>query len=164
MHLAKILAVALVLVFVAQWLWRRWRAAQQQAQRQLAMLKYFELGDSLQKEFIKAAAATGKPRGLRWKQCDLQAAPLFAIDRANGELFALVGATISFEAIPGGDMEDVEAVGNLRSATAIFAHRQGRWTTDGRTVFNLEPPQALEHFRESLQKVEACARELAGAG
>ena len=51
-------------------------------------------------------------------------------------------------------MEDVEAVGNLRSATAVFAHRRGAWTTEGRVVFNLEPNEALEHFSESLLLVE----------
>lgn len=51
-------------------------------------------------------------------------------------------------------MEDVEAVSNLRCATAIFVHRLGRWTTDGRVVFNLEPPQALERYQASLAAFE----------
>lgn len=114
------------------------------------MLQFESLLNDLQLEFLAAAAATGKPRGLRWKECDLGDDRLFAQDRANGDLYALVGATISFEAVAGGDMEDVEAVGNLRAATAIFVHRQGRWTTDGRVVFNLEPAQALERYQESL--------------
>ena len=146
LHVVKVLAVALVVVFIAQLLWRRWRTAQKQAQRQLAMLEFADPNstnhrDSLQSEFLKAATGTGKPRGLEWKQCDLHEGQLFAIDRVNGELFALVGTTIGFAAIPGGGMEDVEAVSNLRCATAIFVHRLGRWTTDGRVVFNLEPPQ-----------------------
>jgi len=143
--------VGVVVVFLAQLLWRRWRKAQQQAKRQLAMLEFPDLREKLQADFLQAAAATGKPRGLSWKQCDLVEGQLFATDRVNGELYALVGATISFEAIPGGDMEDVEAVGNLRCATAIFVHRSGEWTTDGRVVFNLEPRQALEHYEQSLQ-------------
>jgi len=147
----KTIAVGVAMALVAGWLWRRWRAAQQQAKRQLAMLQFDESLGDLQVEFLSAAAATGKPRGLRWKQCDLGETKLFATDRANGELFALVGATISFEAIAGGDMEEVEAVGNLRFATAIFVHRQGKWTTDGRVVFNLEPAQTLERFQESLE-------------
>ena len=151
LHVGKVLAASLVLVFIAQFFWRRWRKAQLQARRQLATLEFDDLRDALQREFITAAAATGKPRGLSWKQCDLHEGQLFAVDRTSGELFALVGTTISFEAIAGGDMEDVEAVGNLRYATAIFAHRQGRWTTDGRVVFNLEPAQTLERYQESLQ-------------
>lgn len=150
-HVATVFAVGLACVVVAQLLWRRWRAAQQRAKRQLAMLEFADLRESLQSEFLTAAAATGKPRGLHWKQCDLADGELFATDRANGDLYALVGATISFEAIPGGEMEDVEAVGNLRCATAIFVHRGGQWTTDGRVAFNLEPEQALDRYEESLQ-------------
>ena len=73
-------------------------------------------------------------------------APLFAVDDATGDLIALVAATVSFEAIEGGGMEDVEAVGNLRSATAVFMHRGAGWITDGRVIFNLEPPEALAKF------------------
>ncbi len=152
-YVVKVFAVGIVVVFFSQRLWRRWRTAQQQSKRQLATLEFADLREKLQMEFLQAAAATGKPRGLSWKQCDLDEGQLFATDRVNGELFALVGATISFEAIPGGDMEEVEAVGNLRYATAIFVHRDGQWTTDGRVVFNLEPMQALERFAQSLQPI-----------
>lgn len=150
-HFAKVLAVGVVVVFIAQLLWRRWRKAQQGAKRQLAVLEFPDQREQLQAEFLQAAAATGKPRGLNWKQCELHEGEIFATDRVNGELYALVGTTVSFEAIPGGGMEDVEAVGNLRAATAIFVHRGGTWTTDGRVVFNHEPQQALERYAESLQ-------------
>ena len=150
-HVVKVLVIGAVAVLVARLLWQRWQAAQQKAKHQLATLEFPDARDELQRAFLQAAAATGKPRGLSWKQCDLHEDELFAIDRANSDLYALVGATISFEAIPGGGMEDVEAVSSLRCATAIFALRDGQWTTDGRVVFNLEPPQTLEHYQESLQ-------------
>lgn len=104
-------------------------------------------------QFRTAAAATGKPRGLRYKACELHDEVEFAEDRATGELYALIGVTIRFEAIEGGDMEDVEAVSNLRYATAVFVHRGDAWTTDGRTVFNHSPQQALERYAESLAPV-----------
>lgn len=135
-------------------LWRRWRKQQKVARIKLAMLEFGEQRDRLEREFLQAAEATGKPRGLRWKQCDLRPGQLFAIDPQREELYALAGATISFEAIEGGGMEDVEAVGNLRFATAVFAHRQRRWTTDGRVIFNLEPQQALERFQNQLVPVD----------
>jgi hypothetical protein len=109
--------------------------------------------DEIQAEFLQAAAAGGKPRGLVWKQCDFQDGLTLARDRATGELVGLVGATISFEAVKGGDMEDVEAVGNLRAATAVLTWKQGQWTTQGRAVFNLEPREVLERYRDSLDPI-----------
>jgi hypothetical protein len=78
---------------------------------------------------------------------------LLARDRVNGEFVGLVGVTIGFEAIEGGGMEDVEAVGNLRAATAVFTHNWREWTTQGRAVFNLEPREVLERYRDSLDGV-----------
>jgi len=152
-HPFLIFVLGAVVALVAGVFWRRWSAAQQRAKRALAMLEFAERRGELQEEFLSAAGATGKPRGLRWKQCDLHEGELFATDRVTSELYALVGTTISFEAIPGEGMEDVEAVGNLRAATAVFIHREDQWTTDGRVVFNLEPPQALEHYAESLERL-----------
>jgi hypothetical protein len=107
----------------------------------------------LEHDFIAAAAATGKPRGLSWKECGFQPDVVLARDRANGEFVGLVGVTISFEAIEGGGMEDVEAVGNLRAATAVFNWNGREWTTRGRAVFNLEPREVLERYRDSLDPV-----------
>ena len=65
----------------------------------------------LESKFFQEASRSGKPRGLAWKQCAFQDAVLLGRDRANGEIVGLVGVTIGFEAIEGGGMEDVEAVG-----------------------------------------------------
>ena len=109
--------------------------------------------NELQATFLRTAGASGKPRGLAWKQCDFQDGVLLARDRATGELIGLVGATISFAAIAGGDMEDVEAVGNLRAATAVLTWKNGQWVTQGRAVFNLEPREVLERYRDSLDPI-----------
>jgi hypothetical protein len=108
---------------------------------------------ALEEKFIEAAARSGRPRGLRWVQCVFPGEAVFAQDPATGQLQALTPMEVSFEAIAGGDMEDVEAVSNIRAATAVFRHDGERWTTDGRTVFNLNPQQTIAHFR--LQSVEA---------
>ena len=78
---------------------------------------------------------------------------MLARDRANGELIGLVPVTISFEAVAGGGMEDVEAVGNLRAATAILTWTGHDWTTAGRAVFNLEPREVLDRYRDSLEPI-----------
>jgi hypothetical protein len=106
--------------------------------------------DEIQAAFLQAAGASGKPRGLLWKKCEFQDGLVLARDRATGEIVGLVPATIRFEAVRGGDMEDVEAVGNLRAATAVLTWKRGAWTTQGRTVFNLEPREVLERYRENL--------------
>src|SRR5437870_2903638 len=76
---------------------------------------------TLEKMFFAAASATGKPRGLRWKSCEFGSDIELARDRRSGEVLAFVPVTIAFEAIPGSDMEGLPAVGNLRSATAVFS-------------------------------------------
>jgi hypothetical protein len=107
----------------------------------------------LESKFFQDASLSGKPRGLAWKQCAFQDVVLLGRDRANGEIVALVGVTIGFEAIEGGGMEDVEAVGNLRAATAVFIHNGREWTTQGKVIFNLEPREVLERYRESLNAI-----------
>jgi hypothetical protein len=109
----------------------------------------------LESLFFEKAAASGKPRGLAWKSCAFQNGMLLARDRANGEIVGLVGVTIGFEAVEGGGMEDVEAVGNLRAATAVFTWNHGEWSTAGRAVFNLEPREVLERYRMNLDPVAA---------
>jgi hypothetical protein len=146
-------AVLLVLALSAMVsLSRRRRTAAHDDRRRKAMSLFADERRELSTRFRDAAEATGKPRGLRWKAVELDGAPLFAMDAA-GNLYALTGATISFEAIEGGGMEEVEAVGNLRSATAVFVHRDGAWTTDGRVIFNLEPSEALARFEGTLRQV-----------
>src|SRR5437762_13020324 len=88
----------------------------------------------LEQMFFDAASATGKPRGLRWKSCEFGSEVKLARDRRNGEVLAFVPVTIAFEAIPGSDMEGLPAVGNLRSASAVFTWRGRRWITTGRAV------------------------------
>lgn len=144
-----VIAFAMVGTFVA---WRVARSASLQRERQRAIPDFDFRRQQLAESFIAAAQATGKPRGLRWKSVELNGAPLFAVD-STGRLYALIGATISFEAIEGGGMEDVEAVGNLRSATAVFVHRDGQWTTGGRVIFNLEPDEALARFDATLREL-----------
>lgn len=109
--------------------------------------------ERLCEEFFAAASASGKPRGLRWKSVDwtqgaARPAALFARDRANGEIVALLPVTIQFEATPGSDMEGLPAVGNLRNASAVFFYKRGRWHSTGKAVFNLNPDEAIVHFKD----------------
>jgi hypothetical protein len=138
-----ILAVSAGLALVI-WQRRHIRAAIAQFQPQR---------EELAAEFLRSASATGKPRGLRWVACDWNDEFAYARDRKNGQLAAFVSVTIRFEAIEGGEMESVEAVGNLRYASAVFFFHQGRWRTAGRAVFNLGPREALEHLKGQFQRI-----------
>ena len=145
--------LALVLLVVAWLLWALARPALFRRRVQRAVKQFVKKRNALEHEFFQAAAATGKPRGLAWKECGFQPGMVLARDRANGDFVALVGVTIRFEAIEGGGMEEVEAVGNLRAATAVFNWNGSEWTTAGRAVFNLEPPEVLERYRDSLDRI-----------
>ncbi len=111
--------------------------------------------EHLEADFLRAAAATRKPRGLRWKNCEWDREVALARNRQTGELTALVGVTVQFEAIEGSDMEGLPAVGNLRNASGVFYFQRGRWRTGGRAVFNLNPAEAIEHFKQRYERVEA---------
>ncbi len=143
-------------LFVVAWLlWALLRPTLFARRVERALRQFVRNRSSLETKFFQTAAASGKPRGLAWKSCAFQDGVLFARDRANGELVGLVGVTIGFEAIEGGGMEDVEAVGNLRAATAVFTWNGREWSTAGRAVFNLEPHEVLERYRDNLDPVSA---------
>jgi hypothetical protein len=112
----------------------------------------------VQEEFILAATATGKPRGLRWKACEWGPAettpPTFARDRATGAIVALLPVTIQFEAVEGSDMEGLPAVGNLRNASAVFLFDGRNWRPTGRAVFNLNPDEALARLTNQFAPLE----------
>ncbi|MEX2308515.1 MAG: hypothetical protein WD738_13020 [Pirellulales bacterium] len=144
---ALLMAAWLLWALLRPWLFAR---RVEHARRQFARRRA-----ELESQFFQKAAASGKPRGLAWKSTAFQNGVVLARDRANGELVGLVGVTIGFEAIEGGGMEDVEAVGNLRAATAVFTHNGREWTTAGRAIFNLEPREVLERYRDSLDPIIA---------
>jgi hypothetical protein len=106
---------------------------------------------ALEQAFRTSAAASGKPRGLTWLDLDWDPNVLFARERATGQLAALVGVTVRFAAIPGSDMEDLPAVANPRIATAVFFFHRGQWHTTGRTLFNLDPNEAVRHLANQYE-------------
>lgn len=108
----------------------------------------------LEARFFTLAAESGSPRGLEWVDVDFDDAVKFARDRKNGHLRALVGVTIRFRAVEGGPMEGNPNVDNPKAATAVFYLDGAEWSTKGRTLFNLNPTQAIQHFKQELELVE----------
>ena len=134
--------------------WRPLRRLGHEVQVERARESFRLQRERLEAKFLSAAQATGKPRGLTWKDCEFEPGLTLARDCQRGSLIGLVPVTISFEAIPGGPMEGVEAVGNLRNATAVFDYTRGHWTTVGRAVFNMNPDAALSHFHGQYERVQ----------
>jgi len=114
----------------------------------------------LEARFMTLASQSGKPRGLTWAECEFEDAVHFARDRQSGRFRALVGMTIRFEAVIGGDMEDNPNVKNLRAATAVFRREKNEWVTDGIAVFNLSPAQTIRHYRHELGELPVLASSL----
>src|SRR5262245_59337848 len=107
---------------------------------------------ALRAAFFRAASDSGKPRGLRWQALDWGDSLEAVREQETGRLAALAGVTISFEAIEGGDMEGVEAVGNLRVASALFFFHAGAWHTTGKALFNLAPTDVLARFANQYER------------
>ena len=144
-----LLSAALLVGVLFLILWRRsLRPSPAEIQK-----RFLQQREHLEAAFFTAAAASGKPRGLRWKSCEWESEVAFARERETGRLAALVAVTIAFEAIEGGDMEGVEAVGNLRNASAVFFYDGGRWRTIGKAIFNLNPGEAIEHFKGHYERL-----------
>jgi hypothetical protein len=109
--------------------------------------------EMLEAKFFELASQGGKPRGLIWKECDWQEPVTFARDLESGLLTAFVGVEIHFEAVEGGDMEDVEAVSTIRDAAAVFHFRAGQWGTGGKALFNMNPEDAITRLQGQFEPV-----------
>jgi hypothetical protein len=134
--------------------WYRARKQRPQRQFESARAMFQHQRADLLSQFFQVASTSGKPRGLRWKQCQWSDLIAWVRDKQTGQLMALVGVTIAFEAIEGGDMEGLEAVGNLRNASAVFFFQDGQWQTGGRVIYNLNPDEAVSHFSSGYEKME----------
>ena len=141
---------AVVAIMLAAGPFRRWVRKQEVREA----VKRFRLQrEQLEARFFDMARSQGKPRGLRWIDCDWQSDVTFARDLNSGLLTAFVAVNISFEAIEGGEMEDVEFVSTVRDAAALFHYQHGRWGTGGRPLFNMNPREAVARFEGQFEPV-----------
>lgn len=147
-------AGAIVLAgLAARYFWRPLHSFGREVQFGRARELFALQRERLEAQFFTAAAGTGMPRGLRWKNCDFDGSFELARDRHSGQIIALLPVTIQFEAVEGGDMEGLPAVGNLRNASAVFFFERGQWRTAGKAVFNMNPDEALAHFRSQYERL-----------
>lgn len=143
---------------LALWLFRRpLRRFGQQVQAERARELFHLQRPRLEEEFLRAASASGKPRGLIWQECLWEPQVLFVRQRHTGQIVALVALNVRFQAIPGSDMENVPAVQELKMASAVFFFERGRWHTVGRAIFNKNPEEAAEHFQGYYERLDTQA-------
>jgi hypothetical protein len=140
-------------VIVALWLWRPLRSLGHEIQVERARELFVLQRERLEAKFVTAASSSGKPRGLRWKDCSFENDLELARDRQTNKLVALVPVTIQFEAIEGGDMEGVPAVEYAKNASAVFFFERGQWLTVGKAVFNMNPDEVIQHFKNQYERV-----------
>ena len=148
-----LIAVAVLLlvgfVLAAPLLVRHWQRRQQNTALDLFRMQR----EQLEAKFFDLARGRGIPRDLRWVDCEWLPEVTWGRSIEDGMLTAFVGVNIRFEAIEGGDMEDVEAVGLVRDAAAIFHFQDGRWGTGGRAMFNMDPVDAIDRLSGQYEPV-----------
>lgn len=145
-----IIAALLVLVAVtAIPLAKRWK----KREAQVAMRQFKIQREQLEAKFMDLAQSIGKPRGLRWLDSDWLSAVTFARDRQTGLITAFAGINIRFEAIEGGDMEDVAAVSTIRDGVAVFHYQNGSWGTGGKALFNMNAEEAIRRLTAQFEPV-----------
>lgn len=128
---------------------KRWT----QRETQGAVTQFRVQREQLEAKFFDMAKTLGKPRGLRWLDCDWLSAVTFARDRQTKLLTAFAGVNIRFEAIEGGDMEDVAAVSTIRDAVAVFHYQNGNWGTGGKALFNMNAEEAVSRLTAQFEAV-----------
>jgi hypothetical protein len=148
-----ILGVLVVVAVVAALFWRPLRYLGRVVRVERARELFKLQREKLEAQFLKNASASGKPRGLRWKDIQWGDAVEFVRERKTGQMAALISVTIQFEAIEGSDMEGLPAVGNLRNASAVFFFQRGHWMSVGKAVFNMNPDEAIAHFKNQYERV-----------
>jgi hypothetical protein len=143
--------VTLVLLPVGMvWVWGLCRAVMAERARELFRLQHERFGELV----VKAAAASGYPRGLRWVACRVTGEALLTRDAETGGIVALAPVVVEFEPEAGTDMAENPAAREPRPATAVFTFHRGTWETGGRVVFNHTPEQALAAFAPRFRVID----------
>ena len=85
-----LLAAAVGSVIALIPLWR----IRQKRRLEAAFRLFYQRREWLEAKFYDLASSTGRPRGLRWKDCDFSNEVMFARELRNRTLTAFVGVTI----------------------------------------------------------------------
>jgi hypothetical protein len=143
--------VGILLAITVLWARKPVRVWWRRREAELALRAFRIQREQVEAKFFDMARSLGKPRGLRWIDCDWKDSVTFGREVQSGLITAFAAIEVGFEAIEGGDMEDVEAVGTIREAAAIFHYQRGQWGTGGRALFNMNPADALDRLKGQFE-------------
>ncbi len=107
--------------------------------------------ERLEAKFVQLGATGAKSEGPRWSDCFFDDDVAYARSRSTGELSAFVAVTIEMDDFDRRLAGAPDAVGNLRSATAVFRFDGHHWETEGRAIFNLTPTEAIHFYQRDLE-------------
>lgn len=161
--LLGIIVVGLLILGIA---WPSLQVRRKARQEQAAIQQFRREREHLEAKFFELASQAGKPRGLRWLDIEWLDDVQFARETTSEQLTAFTAVNLRFEAIEGGDMEDVEAVGTVREGSALFhfqyshSSQPARWGTGGRALFNMNPKDAVERLQGQFEPVAITATAL----
>ena len=145
-----VLALAICVAVGAGLVWRPLWAARRDARFALACRDFHRQRERLEAKFVQLGTVGAKPDGPRWADCYFDDDVAYARNRSTGELSAFVAVTIETEYLQNRSPGGSGAVGNLRSATAVFRFDKDHWETDGRAIFNLTPTEAIHFYQRDL--------------
>ena len=120
------LGSALIGAAITRWVGKPWFNARRRDAAEKAMRQFPLQREQLEAKFFDLARSSGKPRGLKWLDCDWLSEVTYARACDTGLLTAFVAVNLRFEAIAGGDMEGITHVDTLREAAAVFHFEKGR--------------------------------------
>ncbi len=116
--------------------------------------------ERLEAKFIRLAAARAHSGSPHWAACEFDDDVAYVRDRNTRQLSAFVGVTVAVDPHDSHcDLAD-HFLGQLRVDTAVFRFDRGHWDTDGRTLPNLNPAQAIRLYQNALEVVD---QEMAGS-
>jgi hypothetical protein len=144
-----LLLVGLIVALLLRWFWHLGKAVQAERARELFRLQH----ERFEEQLLKAAAASGVPRGLKWTKCTITGEALLVRDVPSGGIVALVPVVIEFEPEEGSDMVDNPNAREPRHATAVFTFHRGTWETAGRVVMNHTPEQTVKAFATQFRVI-----------
>jgi hypothetical protein len=91
----------------------------------------------LEAEFLGALGKTDPVERLRWEDAQWHDEVVWARDRQNRRLLALIG--VHFGSPLFDDLPDL----NSRHSTALFEFRKGRWYAEGKRLDEMRPDEAV---------------------